>query len=326
LGKNKTETLSGNKKEDKMLITNKWLQDLKLMKVNEGAAGGSGGAGAQGQQAQQGPDVQGQQTEKTFTQDQINKMLAEHKRGLKNELETLKNTLSDKDSTIQELQAAQEQINATLAELSKAAAEKGAKVNIDTNKPLQDIVREMAEKVTGYEGTIKELKGEFGKRIEDLESNLEKESSLRQIAEEEALVSERDMVLQRALAKSGCIDMEVGLKLFEDCCEIDDETGEWWVVNDKTGEEWPLLEGVGKMLPNYLKRPVTDQGGAGSRGSGMPMSEIERSKSRVSEIDGEMKSLQDEYQKKRSPNILAKVQNLMRERNELLRNLRLAKV
>lgn len=270
----------------------------------------------------------GEGDEKLLTQSQVNKILAEHKRGLKKEIEELRSVLNDKDSTIEELKTSQEEIATTLQELSQPYIEEGEEppVNIDPNRPLGDIIKDMAIKLTDYENAIMELNEGFDTRLKDLESNLEKESSLREVAEEDALLAERDTVLQKALARSGCIDMEVGLKLFEDCCEIDEETGDWWVINDRTGEEWPLGEGVGKMLPDYLKKPLTSREGAASRGGTSGMNEIEKMKTRVIELNGEIITLQAEYQKSRNSNILASAQKLLRERNQLQRELRAAKV
>ncbi len=265
--------------------------------------------------------------EKTLTQDQVNKILAEHKRGLRKEIDDLRGVLNDKDSTIEELRASQEEITNVLKDLSEPA-ETGEEpvVNVDPNRPLGEIIKDMAMKLTDYEKAIVDLNDGFDERLKDLEANLEKESSLREVAEEDALLSERDAVLQKALSKSGCIDMEVGLKIFEDCCEIDEETGEWWVVNDRTGEEWPLGEGVGKMLPDYLKKPLTAGAGAGSRGGTTGASEIEKMKSRVLEINGEVEKLQTEYSKSRNTITLATTQKLLREKNQLQRELRASKI
>lgn len=269
------------------------------------------------------------QDDKLLTQDQVNKILADHKRGLRKELDELKSVLNSKDSTIEELRASQEEITNILTELSiPDEDESGGKpiINIDPNRNLGEIIKEMAGKLTTYQKAIVDLNDGFDTRLKDLESNLEKESSLREVAEENALLSERDAVLQKALAVVGCIDMEVGLKLFEDCCEIDDKTGEWWVVNDRTGEEWPLREGVAAMLPDYLKRPLTGKSGGGSRGGTSGMPEIEKVKARIVELNSEIATQQAEFQKTRNTNILAYTQKLLREKNQLQRDLRIAKV
>ena len=293
----------------------------------EGGAGG-GGELPKGEPGKSEPGKgEHEGGEKLLTQEHVNKLLADHKRGLKKEIENLTQLVQDKDATIDELRTAQQSIEKVLKEISeKVKSAPDAKPIVDPNKPIADTIKEIAEKVVGYEAGMKSLQDSFDKRIVDLEANLEKESSMRELAQEEALAAERDMVLQKALSKLGCIDMDVGLKLFEDCCEIDEETGEWWVVNDKTGEDWPILEGVNKMLPTYLRKPVVGKGGAGSRTTEEAMGEIDKMKTRADEIDSEIQKLQQDYKKSPTAEIMAKVSHLTRERNKIKRDLRVAKV
>jgi hypothetical protein len=268
--------------------------------------------------------------DKLLTQDQVNKILADHKRGLRNELDELRSTLQDKDTTIEELKASQEDITAVLQELAgsdeEGSDEEGSVINMDPNRPLSEIIRDMAVKLTDYENVINELNQGFDERINDLETHLESEAALREVAEEDALISERDAVLQRALIKAGCIDTDVGLKLFEDLCEIDSETGDWWIVDDRTGEEFILSEGIEKFLPDYLKKPLTAREGAGSRGGITTTSDVDKMKIRLTELDGEIITLQKEYGNTRSQSTLLKAQQMMKEKNQLQRDLRAAKI
>jgi len=314
-----------------MLISNDWFQRM-LMEANaDGSAGGGGDAGAAGADkgaAAAKPGDKGAagagDKDKYFTQDDVNRMLAEHKRGLKKELETLGGQLTERDQKLQELMESHEEVVNVLKELSASADDKGKKplINMDGNRDLKDIIKDVTSKLTEYE----EEKATWEERFGEIEGKLETEAALREIAEEEALIAERDSLVQRCLIKTGCNDIKTAMKLFEDNIEVDEESGQWFVVNDETGEEWPLAEGVEKMLPDYMKKPLTERTGAGSTGTKGAMGDIQKAQSRIGEIDDQLAALKAEYQKQPDRTKLIEVQKLTREKNALARQVRSARV
>ena len=139
-----------------MLISNDWFQRM-LMEANaDGSAGGGGDAGAAGADkgaAAAKPGDKGAagagDKDKYFTQDDVNRMLAEHKRGLKKELETLGGQLTERDQKLQELMESHEEVVNVLKELSASADDKGKKplINMDGNRDLKDIIKDVARVV-----------------------------------------------------------------------------------------------------------------------------------------------------------------------------------
>ena len=253
-------------------------------------------------------------------QDYVNKLLAENKRGLRADLEKTAQTLTERDRAFQELAASHQEVVDFLNSLQEDD-EDGKKpiINVDGTRDLKDIVKDMAGKLTESHEQIATYEQRFG----ELEGKLETEAALREIAEEEGLIAERDALVQRALISVGCTDIKVAMKLFEDNIEVDEETGQWFVVDDETKEEWPLKEGVAKLLPDYMKKPLTGKGGAGSTGSkDALLSDVQTNKAKLSEIDGEIASLKAEYLKTRNQSVLTKVQQLVRKKSELARQLR----
>jgi len=284
-----------------------------LMKQDEGAGAAGAAADAGGEKGAAG--AKGSE-EKFFTQDQLNKMLAENKRSLRLALEEKDKVINELHSKVGSFEERFESLSGTIEGLTKGDK---ANINIDKNKPLEEIIKEMGQKVAEYDDVIKNTNSQ----IEELGGRLEAEAALRELAEEESLISERDARLQRALSKTGCRDIDVGLKLFEDSCEVDEDTGEWYVVNDKTGEEWALEEGVEKLLPDYLRKPITEREGAGSGGSSrITLTEVQAKKNKASEINQRIVELKAEYSKDRDKNKLIEVQRLAKERHKLQLELR----
>lgn len=302
-----------------MFITKDWF-DTHVCFSPEGAGGGAGAAG----EGEGGADEK-----KFFTQEQVNAMMKDHKLGLRKEVDALKFTLAEKESYLDDLMGKHKELETSIEELKKLGiAPKGSGgEGDDKNKPLSDIIKEATTKIKTLEEGIGKIKKEYDGRLGELEGDLDKERSLRQIAEEEALVTERDSALQKALLNAGCREdaVDVAIKMFDDMVEIDTDTGQWFLVNDKTGEEWPLTEGVFKNLPAYMKRAMTDKKGAGSFGSTGVSDEAQVS-GKIATIDAEIEKLQGDYAKSRDGGTLVKVQRLLREKKQLERQMRMAKV
>lgn len=280
-----------------------------LLSPDEGVGGGAA-EGDKGAAAAKAGD------EKFFTQDQLNKMLAENKRSLRAALEEKDKVITDLHNKVGSFEERFGTLTETIESLTK---NKEGSINIDKNKPLEEIIKEMGQKVAEYDDVIKNTNAQ----VEELGGRLEAEAALRELAEEEALISERDARLQRALARAGCRDIDVGLKLFEDSCEVDEDTGEWYVVKDKTGEEWSLEEGVEKLLPDYLRKPITDREGAGSGGNTrITLTEMQTKKNKAAEINQRITDLKAEYAKDRDRSKLIEVQRLTKERHKLHMELR----
>jgi len=282
------------------------------------AAAGAGDAGAAGDKGKEKVIFSKEQ------QDYVNKLLADNKRGLRAELEKTNLTLAEKETMLNELVESHNEVLEFIKGISEPG-EEGKKpiINMDSNRDLKDIIKDMGGKLQEFAEKEETWEQRFG----ELEGKHETEIALREIAEEESLIAERDSLVQRALIKAGCSDIKTALKLFEDNIEVDEQTGQWFVVNDETGEDWPLGEGVEKLLPDYMKKPLTERQGAGSSGSRAAMqSELQANKSKLTTLDEEITGLKAEYGKNPSSTLLSKVQQKARARNQIARDLRSAQV
>lgn len=286
----------------------------------EGDAGGAGTPEDKGKGGADDPNKG-----KTFSQEDVNRFLADHKRNLKEQLTKYENDLKAKDQTLEELQASQMEILNTLKTLGGGGDDGKSKpiINTDPNRDLKDIIKDTV-------GTIQKLaeaNETFEEKLGELQSGFEAEQAMREIAEEEALISERDSMLQRALLKNNCLDIKNALKLFEDMVEIDTDTGQWFIVDDENNTEYSLAEGVAKLLPDYMKKPLTQRSGSGSGSPSLDnATDVQRANGRLKELEQQIAGLQVEYKNNPSRNLITKVQTLSRERNKLARDLRMQSV
>jgi hypothetical protein len=73
---------------------------------------------------------------------------------------------------------------------------------------------------------------------------------LREQAEQEKLLQQRDQLLTEALNKADCLDIVGGKRYFQDQVKYDEDEGQWKFFTDD-GVDLELGEGVKENMPDY---------------------------------------------------------------------------
>ena len=238
---------------------------------------------------------------KVFTQEEVNALLAENRRGLQSENDKLKQQLKD---TMGEREAFEEMI-------VEAAQEQGIDPDdFDENGDYHGPDLEEGggeEEEEGGEGEeegvprganppeieriVRSLNQKWERRIEAMQRDLEKEKQSRQKAEENGILKERDAMLSNILTNLDVVDAEGARRFFLPQLEYDSESGSW-LYEMKDGLRVAPEKGIADELPAYLKKPVTT-GGAGSR----PGSTQNLGRTKVAELEEKYKAAEAEAKK-----------------------------
>lgn len=186
--------------------------------------------------------------EKTFTQDQLNSILADHKRTLQSENAGLKDQIGTLSKQWEEFQT---MLTSMVGEEEGDEGEDGADPLVagadddEINKRLAWLQKKHEQELSALRGTV------------------ENEKKLRMDAEERRKLTERDSQLADALLKNDVVSLEGGMKYFRDNL-YHDETSSKWKYRAKDGLTFDIDEGIREELPPWLRKPSTTSGGSGS--------------------------------------------------------------
>lgn len=238
---------------------------------------------------------------KTFTQEEVNAMLADNKRGLQSENDKLKQQLKDQ---MNEREAFEQMI-------VEAAEEQG--LNPDDfdedgayHGPDLDEEEEDDDPAAGegeddgvprganppeVERIVRGLTKKFDRQLQSMQQALDKEKQARQTAEEAGILKERDAMLASILNNLDVVDSEGAKRFFLPQLEYDADTGSW-LYEMKDGLRVAPEKGIADELPTWLKKPQTT-GGAGSR----PGSTQNLGRTRVAELEEKFKAAEAEARK-----------------------------
>ena len=234
------------------------------------------------------PETGAKPAEKTFTQDEVNKILSQNKKALK--------------AKAAEADAARQALEKRIAEIEAKTASTEPKPEDKTADGRLEAAIKRLEK---------ELETQKGKNLE-VEARAEKAEKRRQ----EAL---RDRALDEALTAAGCIDMKVGRRTFlpdvldkdEDGVPLGDDGDPKWAIKLPSGTLADLSTAIAELLPKYLRNPSGNVGGAGT------VPGKSKDKSKIEEMEKKLQALKTRAQNTgRNPDIAA-YDSLKRQLNSL---------
>jgi len=237
----------------------------------------------------------GGDSNKTFTQDDLNRILAEHKRSMQKELQDLKSRLDQESKSRGDMEdmlieaAGGEEAVERFMETGELDNDGGydESVNIDGDDE-GGIPIEGAESVQALvNGITKRHRAE----MEAIRKRLDKEIETRENLETVRLEQDRDAMLADALVKNNVVDVGAGVKLFRDSMEYDEDLSKWR-YKSKDGLYLDPDAGIAESLPDWMRKPMTGSGGSGSRGSspGVAASMLTRKQSELAELEKKAKS------------------------------------
>lgn len=175
----------------------------------------------------------------TFTQEQVNRMMADHKRTLQTENQRLQ----------QQAQTQQNQITQLTERLDQMAVgnppAKKPKDDPETQGRIELLQRQHTQEKTALQG-----------QVDELTKRLDKEVLKRREVE-------RDKLLSEALSSAQCIDITAGTRYFLPQIKFSDEFDDWRFTT-KAGNPVTITEGVVAELPDFLKPASVRNGGSGT--------------------------------------------------------------
>lgn len=269
-----------------------------------------------------------------FTQEDVNRMLADHKRALKKENEELSRKF---EATSTEVQQLKQVLEAAARDAGMKLGENGFEDEEDSRDsrggsdlsdmlneltPPKGVSRELWMQVQGikhgYGKQINELSGTIENQSKQLQELLEankREMELRQQADNAAKEATKINLLQSALARANCTDIEGGRRYLKD--QVVWHQGEWkfkpqgWRDDD---DYISVEKGVAKELPPYLVKSAINNGGAGSNGSSGGNA------ARLSELEANTAALETRARSTRNDRDLAQYMKAKRELLEYKKN------
>ncbi len=231
--------------------------------------------------------------EKTFSQDDVNRMMADNKRGLQSQVDGLKTQLKG-------FHTEREQFEKSVLDAAAAAGIDPDDFDDDgtyhgtvpdntpapgsgsPNPPeIQKIVDNLNDRWTR----------KMDVKVGAVTKELEQERVIRIKAEEKAKQKELDVILSTALSKADVVDLEGGRRYFMPQMIWDDDT-ERWLYLGKDGIKVEIPKGIEDELPSWLKKSYVG-GGAGSRSSSGSSS----GKSNVVDLQNRVKELEEKARK-----------------------------
>lgn len=239
--------------------------NIKMMFGDDPPAGGEGNKGGEG--SGEGSGGSGE-PEKKFTQADLNRLLADNKRGLQSEVESLKGQL--KTSTTEREAFESSVLNAVRdagidpddfdddgtyhgpALDPRPTGGSGGSPNPPEIQKIVDNINQRWER-------------KLDMKVSALTKELTTEKTARLAAEDRARKKELDVQLAGALTDADVIDVEAGRRYFMPQM-VWDEDAETWLFEGKDGVRVDIVKGIEDELPPFLKKSAA-QGGAGSRGS-----------------------------------------------------------
>lgn len=278
---------------------------------------------------------------KYFTQEDVNALLAQNKRTLREDNDKLTSEVSTLKSELTQLKS-------FLSDAAKDAGleltEKGfvEMAEEEEDEPIEDGFSEIEKLLTPPKGVSKEvwrqvqaLKLGATRNVEALQAELqeqkklneanaktlEEERSIRLRTEEAVRNSERDRILTEALLKSRCRseDLNVGMRYFIPDTKHVEGRGWMFVPPGATHVEdyVPLAAAVKKFIPASLQQPLVPQGGSGSISSQYGEPDTDSLNAEIKNIEDAMNKLKSSS---RAPNssTLTAFMGLQRKLKELV--------
>jgi len=231
---------------------------------------------------------------KTFSQDDVNRMMADNKRGLQSQVDGLKTQLKG-------FHTEREQFEKSV--LDAAAAAGIDPDDFDDDGTYHGTIPDPPTS-TGGGGTpnppeiqkiVDNLNDRWTRKMDvkvgAVTKELEQERVIRIKAEEKAKQKELDVILSTALSKADVVDLEGGRRYFMPQMVWDEDT-ERWLFEGKDGIKVEIPKGIEDELPAWLKKSYVG-GGAGSRGSSGSSS----GKSNVVDLQNRVKELEEKARK-----------------------------
>jgi hypothetical protein len=238
--------------------------------------------------------------ERKFTQAEVNKMMAQHKRQMQTELKELKTKMGEESEAREELEDML--IEAAGGEEVVDYYMKHGELPPDDTKDDDDDDEGLVhysddagiEGADSVESLIKGIQKRADTKVQSLEKKLEKEIEYREDLEQKRLEQDRDQLLADALVKNNVVDVKAGLKLFRENMEFDPEEESWKFKTDE-GLYMDPGAGLAESLPDWLRKPMGGPGGSGARGSSpsVMQTQLQNKKKQLGELGKKAQSTGD---------------------------------
>lgn len=197
------------------------------------------------------------ETPKTFTQDEVNALLAKNKKALQ-------------------------------AELAKERQERES-----LTKKLDDFLNASAPpkddpKAKTEEGRLEAIEKRYQRQMDELQSKIKEQETRANQEHQRRIEGERDRLLDEALTQAGCIDLKAGRRFFLPDITREDEDGnpaDTWLLKTNSGKLIDIATGVMETLPKYLRNPAVNVGGSGTSGGGPKAKDKDALKKLESELE-----------------------------------------
>lgn len=205
--------------------------------------------------------------ESLFTQEQVNQMMASHKKGLQA-------AAVSNDKKIAELTS---QLSDMKDLISKYAPKDPELKNPDDDPDAKLTDIELADKRLEYERKKNKAALEASeKKALEITKKLEE-------TEQRRLSAEKDRFLDEALVKARCLDNKMGKRMFREQMEYDPESNEWYFMSLE-GVRMTPEEGIENDLPDYLRRAQSKTGSGGKSPKAVLESALTKQKDEVQDL------------------------------------------
>lgn len=239
------------------------LDRLKLL--DEAGEGEGGGTKVEDKPGEKGGD-NGKPAERYFTQAQLNHILNEHKKTLREENAGLKTLVEAQGKQFDELKTLfSERVP------KKDDTDGGDDEGEGDGKTPKDekgrFIKKPDPTVLALQKTVEDMQKKTAAEIAKANKEIEDAKNVASSERQRRLNAERDKDLADALSKRRCSDIKNAVKLFKDDIQYDNEQEKWFYKDPESGEILSVDEGVEKNLPDYLKQPKNSGGGSGGAGA-----------------------------------------------------------
>ena len=233
----------------------------------------------------------GEDDKKFFTQEDVNRFMAEHKKTIQQENAQLKKDLEEYKKELGEMKKWKDEMDELLEEASEELDDDEDEDEDEDESDEDDAV--IAKGTEETKKAVEYINRKWEKRMKTIEKKLEESESHGKDVEQKRRNSERDNVLTVALQKAKAVDIAAGLKIFRENMVYDEEDGRWlFKIGD--GPDLTPEEGVMEHIPAFLK--ISDakpgSGALDMKGSQLA-SHIEDLKKRVDAADIKAKKTND---------------------------------
>jgi hypothetical protein len=226
---------------------------------------------------------------KTFTQADLNRIMANERRTFEKKLRGLEVKLENQGSQFAELMGALEEYVGDEAQGGDAdeededapPARERVPSSVDRREPTDD------RDAPGESPDVRTLKSRI-KRMEreqeQMRETLQQEREAREQSEMMRLETERDASLVKELQAAKCVSVEGGLRHFREMLRYNPEKERWYFIEPDTGAPLEIKEGVSEYMPDYLKESPMKRGGSGGRGSSPAAAALAQKQSEVARL------------------------------------------